>query len=281
MSTWIITGAATGLGRLLTEHVLAEGHQVVAAGLDVVPLADLTARHPSTLVPVIADVTRAADRRTAVTTAKARFGGIDVLVNNAGIDFIGAIEEQEEADYRAVFEVNFFAAVAMVRDVLPTLREQRSGLIINVSSMDGIASLPANAFYSASKFAIESITDALAVEVEHLGIRTLLVEPGSIRTGIIGRTKVSGQRIDDYEPVIGPFLDAVAMPDAPTLLFPGDAAASAAAIYEEAVVAKPRRRLILGSDALANIERAVAALGEDLAANRASAGSIDFASSAS
>ncbi|MGZ6678156.1 MAG: SDR family NAD(P)-dependent oxidoreductase, partial [Nocardioides sp.] len=107
MSTWIITGASTGLGRLLTAHVLSEGHQVVA-------------------------------------TAMTRFGGIDVLVNNAGIDVIGAVEEQDEADDRAVFEVNFFAAVALTRDVLPTLRAQRSGLVINVSSMDGIASLPAN-----------------------------------------------------------------------------------------------------------------------------------------
>ncbi|MGZ4474312.1 MAG: SDR family NAD(P)-dependent oxidoreductase [Nocardioides sp.] len=277
MSTWIITGASTGLGRLLTAHVLSEGHQVVAAGLDVVPLAALEARYPSTLAPVAADVTQPADRRTIVATAMARFGGIDVLVNNAGIDFIGAIEEQDEADYRAVFEVNFFAAVALTRDVLPTLRAQRSGLVINVSSMDGIASLPANGFYSASKFALEGITDALAVEVEHLGIRTLLVEPGSIRTGIIGRTKVSGERIGDYEPVIRPFLDAVAMPDAATLLVPGDAEASAAAIYREAVADEPRRRLILGSDALANIERAVDALGEDIAANRGTAGSIDFA----
>ncbi|WP_020016517.1 SDR family NAD(P)-dependent oxidoreductase [Promicromonospora sukumoe] len=276
MSTWIITGAATGLGRLLAEHILAEGHDVAAAALDVDPLRDLAERYPESLLPVTADITDADARARLVEATRQRFGRIDVLVNNAGVDFIGAVEEQDESDYRAVFEVNFFGAVGMMRAVLPTLREQRGGTIVNISSMDGIASLPVNGYYSASKFALEGITDALAGEVAHLGITTLLVEPGSIRTGIIGRTRVSGARIADYEPAVRPFLDAVALPDAATLLFPGDATASAAAVYAEVTAARPRRRLILGSDALANITGAVDRLQEDVAANAGTAGSVDY-----
>ena len=130
---------------------------------------------------------------------------IDVLVNNAGIAFLGAIEEQNQDDYRALFEVNFFGAVALLRLVLPGMRRRKRGTIVNMSSMDGMASLPANGYYSSSKFALEGLTEALWQEIEPLGLRAFLVEPGSFRTGIEQRTKFSGTPIDAYAATSGAF----------------------------------------------------------------------------
>jgi len=278
MSTWIITGAASGLGRRLAAEALDNGHNVVLADRDTTGAEALVARYPDTAIAVTVDVTDPARRAAAVAAATERFGAVDVLVNNAGIDYIGAIEEQDEADYRRVFEVNFFGAVGMTRAVLPAMRAARSGLIANVTSMDGIASLPVNAFYSASKFALEGLTDALAGEVAHLGIRTLLVEPGSIRTGIEKNTGVSGIRIADYDAVTAPFLGAVASPTAGVDLFPGDPVRTAALMYAEITAAEPRRRLILGSDALANVTAAIARLRDDIEASADVAPQADFAS---
>jgi len=132
--TWLITGASSGLGYAL-------------------------ARFPNTALALTLDVTKPEHRTAAVEQAETRFGGIDVLVNNAGIDFLGAIEEQDERDYRNLFEVNFLAAVALLRMVLPGMRARKRGTIVNVSSMDGIASLPVNGYYSSSKFALEGLTE--------------------------------------------------------------------------------------------------------------------------
>jgi NAD(P)-dependent dehydrogenase (short-subunit alcohol dehydrogenase family) len=212
-----------------------------------------------------------------VRDATARFGAVDVLVNNAAVDFIGAIEEQEEADYRAQLEVNFFAAVALTRLVLPQMRRRASGTIVNVSSMDGIASLPANGFYSASKFALEGVTEALWQEIEPLGLRALLVEPGSFRTGIEHRTQASGAPIPDYAQTAGAFREVVGRlsPDQ----FPGDPVRAAEAIYREVArpdASAPRRRLVLGSDAHRRISAKVAQLQQDLDGGRDLAFSTDF-----
>jgi len=172
---------------------------------------------------------------------------IDVLVTNAGIDFLGAIEEQNQDDYRALFEVNFFGAVALLRLVLPGMRRRKRGTIINLSSMDGMASLPANGYYSSSKFALEGLTEALWREIEPLGLRTLLVEPGSFRTGIAQRTKLSGTPIDAYAATSGAFrsmMNALS-PD----LFPGDPIRAAAVIYPVVKSGRLRHWVILGSDA--------------------------------
>jgi NADP-dependent 3-hydroxy acid dehydrogenase YdfG len=141
-STWLITGASSGLGYALAEYVLQQGDQVVAAARTLEPMAALTERYPDAGLALTLDVTDPQQRADAISQAEARFGAIDILVNNAGIDFIGAIEEQEEKDYRAQFEVNFFAAAALLRQVLPGMRARGRGTIINISSMDGIASLP-------------------------------------------------------------------------------------------------------------------------------------------
>ena len=153
--TWLITGASSGLGKALAEHVLAHGDRVVATASSTQATTELAACYPQTALAVRLDVTEPADHAAAVRAAEERFGSIDILVNNAAIDFVGALEEQEESDYRRLFEVNFFGAVGLTRAVLPGMRSRRSGVIVNVSSMDGLASLPANGYYSASKFALE------------------------------------------------------------------------------------------------------------------------------
>src|SRR5579859_5483530 len=196
--TWLITGASSGLGYALAQYVLERGDRVVLAARSLNAMTALAARYPNTAIAVALDVTKPAERAAAVHEAEARFGAIDVLVNNAGIDFIGAIEEQDERDYRTQFEVNFFGAVAMLRLVLPGMRERKRGTIVNVSSMDGLASVPVNGYYSSSKYALEGLTEALWQEIEPIGLRALLVEPGSFRTGIEQRSKFSGSQIDAY-----------------------------------------------------------------------------------
>jgi NAD(P)-dependent dehydrogenase (short-subunit alcohol dehydrogenase family) len=246
-STWLITGTSSGLGYALAEHVLEQGDHVVLAAPTMEATRELTERHSETALAIELDVTDPAQRADAVRQAELRFGAIDVLVNNAGIDFIGAIEEQDEDDYRRVFEVNFFGPVALLRLVLPGMRERGRGTIVNVSSMDGIASLAANGYYSASKFALEGVTEALWQEIEPLGLRALLIEPGSLRTGIEQRTTFSGIPVDAYRATSGAFrtmVDTVG-PER----YPGDPARVAAAIYEVVNSEQRRHWVLLGSDA--------------------------------
>jgi NAD(P)-dependent dehydrogenase (short-subunit alcohol dehydrogenase family) len=224
--------------------------------------------------PLVLDVTNAEQRTAIVSQAEARFGGIDVLVNNAGIDFLGAIEEQDERDYRAQFEVNFFGAVALLRLVLPGMRRRKQGTIVNVSSMDGIASLPVNGYYSSTKFALEGLTEALWQEIEPLGLRAFLVEPGSFRTGIELRTKFSGKTIEDYSATSGAFR---AMADRVTPeMFPGDPDRFAAAIYEIVASNSPRHWVVLGSDAMRRIGAKLDMLRAELEAGKDMAVSTDY-----
>ena len=272
--TWLITGAGTGLGRALARHVLDEGDRVVLATRAGHDLSEIERHYPGTALSVELDVTDADLRRVAVQRAQEWSGAIDVLVNNAAVDFIGAVEEQREEDYRAQFEVNFFAAVELTRLVLPGMRERRQGTIINISSMDGIASLPANGFYSASKFALEGLTEALWQEIEPIGLRAFLVEPGSFRTGIEQRTHVSGVPIPDYDATSGAFIRAVSsvQPE----MFPGDPDRAAEAISRNVRSPKPRRWLILGSDAYRRIGDKLAQLHSEYDNGYELAASTDF-----
>src|SRR2546423_4856371 len=246
-STWLVTGASSGLGYALAEHVLEQGERVVLAARTLDPMVALADRYPDTALAIPLDVTDAQQRTDAVSQAGARFGAVDILVNNAGIDFIGAIEEQDEKDYRDQFEVNFFAAAALLREVLPGMRARGRSTIINVSSMDGIASLPVNGWYASSKFALEGLTEALWQELEPIGLRAFLVEPGSFRTGLETRTKFSGTTIDDYAATSGAFREMLKTitPE----MWPGDPARAAAAIYHVVNSDEARHWVILGSDA--------------------------------
>ncbi|HYG06384.1 MAG TPA: SDR family NAD(P)-dependent oxidoreductase [Stenotrophomonas sp.] len=275
---WLVTGASSGIGLALAEYLLERGQRVVLAARTTPEMTELAKRYPQSALAMELDVTDARQRLALVAGALARFGHVDVLVNNAAIDFLGAVEEQREADYRAQFEVNFFGAVEMIRLVLPGMRARRSGTIINVSSMDGIASLPANGFYSASKFALEGLTEALWQEVEPLGLRALLVEPGSVRTGIERRTHFSGEPLADYASTSGAFRKLVASvtPD----MFPGDPVRVAAAIFNEAMFPSGRHWVVLGSDALRRIRGKLDAFCKDLDSSARTAAQTDYPGSA-
>lgn len=272
--TWFVTGAATGLGAALAEHVLEAGDRVVLAARRSHDLAGVRARFPDTALTVELDVVDAAQRREAVAAAEAWAGGIDVLVNNAAVDFLGAIEEQDEADVRAQFEVNVFAPVELIRLVLPGMRARGRGTVVNVSSMDGISALPANGYYSATKFALEGLTESLWQEIEPIGLRAFLVEPGSFRTGIESRTHVSGRPIPDYDATAGAFVRAVSTvrPEQ----FPGDPQRAAVAIARNVRAADPRRWLVLGSDAYRRIGDRLARFHAEFDTGRELAASTDF-----
>ncbi|MGW0860510.1 oxidoreductase [Streptomyces sp. NPDC002690] len=272
--TWLITGASSGLGKALAEHVLANGDQVVATASSTQATTELASRYPETALAVRLDVTDPADRVAAVRAAEERFGGIDILVNNAAIDFIGALEEQEESDYRRLFEVNFFGAVALTRAVLPGMRARRSGTIVNVSSMDGLASLPANGFYSSSKFALEGFTEALWQEIEPIGLRAMIIQPGSFRTGIENRTKASGEAIADYADTAGAFRGM--MGSLTPEMFPGDPERAAEAIWQVATAQETPHWVVLGSDAQRRIGVKLEQLQAEFEAGKDLAYSTDF-----
>ncbi|UBU14890.1 oxidoreductase [Nonomuraea gerenzanensis] len=276
--TWLITGASSGLGRALAEYVLDRGDQAVVTASSTRATTELAARHPSTALALPLDVTDPQQRAAGVKQAEERFGGIDVLVNNAGIDFIGALEEQEESDYRRLFEVNFFGAVALTRLVLPGMRARRRGIVVNVSSMDGLASLPANGYYSASKFALEGFTEALWQEIEPLGLHAMIVQPGSFRTGIEHRTKASGAPIDDYSATAGAF--RAMMGTLTPEMFPGDPVRAAAAMYDAVTAGRPRHWLVLGSDAHRRIDAKLRLLRAEFDAGERVAVGTDFPGSA-
>lgn len=272
--TWLITGASSGLGQALAAHVLSKGDQAVVTASSTQATTELAARYPQTALAYKLDVTDPEDRVRAVSAARERFGGIDVLVNNAAIDFIGALEEQEEDDYRRLFEVNFFGAVALTREVLPVMRAQRSGVVVNVSSMDGLASLPANGYYSASKFALEGFTEALWQEIEPLGLRAMIIQPGSFRTGIENRTRASGEAIADYAATAGAF--RAMMGSLTPEMFPGDPERAAAAIHSAVGAGEPPHWVVLGSDAQRRIGVKLEALRGAFEAGREVALSTDF-----
>jgi short-subunit dehydrogenase len=274
MAVWLITGAASGLGHSLAEEVLNRGEDVVLTSRRLEPMAELAAKYPDNALVLSLDVTSAEQRAEVVGRAEQRFGAIDVLVNNAGIDFVGAIEEQDESDYRAVFEVNFFAPVAMTRLVLPGMRDRDRGTIVNISSMDGLASLPANGLYSASKFALEGLTEALWQEIEPLGLHAIVIQPGSFRTGIEQRTQQSGQPIDAYAATAGAFRGMLGSltPE----MFPGDPVRAAKAIYQVVTSDDPPHWVPLGSDAYRRIGAKLSALRQEFEAGQELAISTDF-----
>jgi NAD(P)-dependent dehydrogenase (short-subunit alcohol dehydrogenase family) len=274
-STWLVTGASSGLGLAIARHALEHGHRVVLAARTAAPMHALADAYADTAEVVVLDVTDAAQRAAAIDRTHERFGSLDILVNNAGIDYLGAIEEQEEEDYRQTFEVNFFGAVALLRLALPGMRARGRGVIANMSSMDGMASLAANGYYSSSKFALEGLTEALWQEIAPLGLVATLIEPGSFRTGIEARTRFSGATIDAYEATSGAF--RVAMENSDDAMFPGDPVSAAAVIFDVLTSQAIPQRLILGGDAHRRVAAKLTKLCEEHQAGRELAYSTDFA----
>ncbi|HEY0345344.1 MAG TPA: SDR family NAD(P)-dependent oxidoreductase [Solirubrobacteraceae bacterium] len=256
---WLITGASSGFGRAIAEAALERGERVVA-----------TARTApqelagDRLLSLPLDVTQPSEREAAVEAALERFGRIDVLVNNAGRTQVGAVEETTDEELRALFDLHFFAPAALTRLVLPHMRRQGGGAIVQMSSVGGQITAPGFGAYCATKFALEGLTQTLRDEVAEFGVRTLIVEPGAFRTGLFrpGAAYESAE-MPEYESVVGPTRAYVRGNDGEQ---PGDPAKAAAAILTALDAPQPPLRLVLGADAIANVRRRLDGLVEELSA---------------
>ena len=205
---WFITGCSTGFGRELVLRVLQRGWNVVVSARNAAQIADIVENQPNALA-VKLDVTDQGQIDAAVAAAVEKFGRIDVLVNNAGYGYQSSAEEGEEHEIRAMFDANVFGLFALTRAVLPVMRAQKSGHILNITSVAGLIGYPASAYYSASKHAVEGFSDSLRVETAALGIQVTCVEPGPFRTDWAGRSlKQTPNRIADYADTAGARLDA-------------------------------------------------------------------------
>jgi len=261
--TWFITGASTGFGRAFAEHALARGHNVVATARKVKgsALDSLAKVAPDRVLTLVLDVTRAGAAEAVVRAAVERFGRIDVLINNAGYGLVGAFEETSDAELRALMETNFFGALNVTRAALPTLRAQKSGAIVNISSLGGQLSFAGFSAYSASKFAIEGISEALALEMAPFGVKVLIVEPGQFRTNLAGPSLRHMPIIEDYRDVVGATRDFARAMDGTQ---EGDPRKAAAAIETALDSPNTPLRLQLGADAVDAIRGHSEALLQDL-----------------
>ena len=248
MSTqnWFITGASSGLGAALAGAALRAGHRVAVTARDSVRLRGLADAHPDKVLPLSMDLTKPSEIEAAIAAAEAWHGGIDVLVNNAALGYSAAIEEGEDQNIRAVFETNVFGVGSTIRAALPGMRARASGTIINISSANGMVSMPALGYYSASKHALEAITDALRDEVAPLGIKVLTVEPGGFRTGIAGRN-LRSPRIDAYAPTAHQIMDFLRVENQDAYA-QGDPERMAQILVDLVESGDMPRRLIMGVD---------------------------------
>lgn len=255
MTTWFITGCSTGLGRSLAQAVLAAGFNAVVTARDPSSVADIVAHHPQRALAVGLDVTDPSSVNEALALARSRFGGIDILVNNAGYGYRAAVEEADDAEVAALFDTNFFGPVSLIKAALPDMRARGSGTIVNISSIAGRLAMPGSAFYSASKFALEGMSDALRRELAPLGIHVLIVEPGAFRTDFAGRSlRGASEGLPAYDGTAGPRRKGSDSSDGTQ---PGDPERAARVILE--TVARPVLpvRLLLGSDAVAIVREEI------------------------
>ena len=248
MSRWLITGCSTGIGREIAREALEAGHQVVVTARRLDAVTDFVENFGDRAVAVALDVTDKAQILAAVAAAEEGFGGIDVLVNNAGYGYLSAVEEGEPSEIRALFDTNYFSVVDAVQAVLPGMRAQGSGHIINISSMTGLVANPPNAFYSSTKFAMEALNEALAKEVAAFGIKVSAVEPGAFRTDWAKRSMhESSNPIEAYAEDVGVRKDLIKQ-FADHL--PGDPRKVGEAVVMLAGLEDPPLRLLLGADVL-------------------------------
>jgi NAD(P)-dependent dehydrogenase (short-subunit alcohol dehydrogenase family) len=277
MKTWFITGSSKGLGAAIAQYAFAQGDNVAA-----------TARNPQTvtaalgnddrLLPLPLDVTSPTQVREAVDATVARFGRIDVVVNNAGRPLMGALEEMSDQQIREQFELNVFATIDVIRAALPTLRAQRSGTIVNLSSMGGVIGFPASSMYNSTKFAVEGLTAGLRHDLAPLGISVLAIEPGMFRTSFLDASTVwtaeNQGSIHDYDDT--PAHRQLAELGALDQTQEGDPDKLAALLYDVVAAGAPLTRLPIGPDAVAGSEQRVADDAAELAPWRDRARATSF-----
>ncbi|GAA2043729.1 oxidoreductase [Yaniella flava] len=248
MATWLITGCSTGLGRALAQRVLEAGHNAVITARNSDTLTELADAYPDTALSLPLDVQYGDQIASAVDAAQERFGGIDVLVNNAGYGYRAAVEEGEMDEIKQMFETNYYGAVAMINAVLPSMRQRGSGMIINISSIGAQRSSAGSGFYTATKAALESTSESLRQEVEPHGIRVAIVQPGPFRTDFAGRSlHQSAEPIAAYADTAGRRRKETDTMDGNQ---PGDPVRAAQAILTLAEAENPPMRLILGKEAV-------------------------------
>ncbi|WP_321814711.1 MULTISPECIES: oxidoreductase [unclassified Paraburkholderia] len=272
---WFITGASRGIGALIAEAALANGNAVVAAGRNVAAIVERLGESDA-LLPVALDVTDEAQAQTAVQAATEKFGRIDVLINNAGFGLLGAIEESSDKDVRRMYDTNVFGLLNVTRAVLPVMRAQRSGHVINISSVGGYRAAAGFGAYSSTKFAVEAITEALHAELKPLGIQATVVEPGYFRTDFLDASSllVAQNVIADYDETSGAVRRRAVQMNHNQ---PGDPKKLAAAMVTLVDASNPPLRLPLGTDTLAAIAAKNAYVEQETQTWKALSASTDFA----
>lgn len=259
---WFITGCSTGFGRNLAQEVLQNGGKVAVTARNTNDVKDLVDKYPDTAFAIALDVTKPQQVKEAVQEAIDKFGHIDVLVNNAGIGYFGAIEESEDDQVRRMFEINFFGLAAVTKEVLPHLRKQRSGHIINISSVGGSVAFPGIGMYNATKFAVTGYSESLAKELAPLGIKVTVIAPSGFRTDWAGRSANNSKiEIEDYKGTAHTNQDAIRGNSG---VQPGDPVRAAQAIMKIVETEDAPVRLFLGAGALKGIRNKMAEMQTDI-----------------
>lgn len=245
---WLITGCSTGFGRALATYTLSLGNKVAVTARNIADVQDIVAGNEANSIVLKLDVTDPEQIKTAVQQTLEAFGRIDVLVNNAGIGYFGAVEESEDVAVRKMFEINFFGLTKMIQETLPVMRAQRSGHIVNIASIGGLVGFPAVGFYNATKFAVDGLSESLAKETAALGIKVTIVAPSGFRTDWAGRSAANSSIvIDDYASTAGKNKNDIRGYSGNQ---PGDPVKAAHAIVQVVESDDPPLRLLLGSAAL-------------------------------
>ena len=269
---WFITGCSTGFGHELAIQTLARGFRVVVTARKPAEVEALAATGEALILKL--DVTDQRQIDAAIKAAEEKFGGIDVLVNNAGIGYFAAIEEGEENEVRRMFEINVFGMSRMIQAVLPGMRKRRTGYIVNISSLAGLRSAPALGFYNATKFAVEGLSGALLQEVEPLGIKVIVVEPSGFRTDWAGRSaNESKKQIVDYAKTAGAWRKEIRADSGKQ---PGDPVRAVKALIAAVESSKPPRHLLLGNDSYEGAMAKLDELRKDFSAVETIARGADF-----
>lgn len=266
MKYWFITGISSGLGKSLAQSVIEKGDFVIGTFRNQSQVEEFNKQYKDKAFAVLLDVTNEEHIETCISKVISEFGRIDVLVNNAGIGFVGAIEETSVQEVKEVFDANFFGTLKVTQAVLPFMRKEKNGNIIQISSHGGIKAFAGFGIYNASKFAVEGFSEALAQEVAPLGIKVSLVEPGPFRTEFAGKGLGEAENIiDDYNETAGLFRTKLKSVDG---IQEGDPIKAAEAIINLVYSEKPSLRLPLGKIALMTIGMKLDSVKSDLEINR-------------
>ncbi|NMG41821.1 SDR family NAD(P)-dependent oxidoreductase [Chelativorans sp. ZYF759] len=259
---WLITGCSSGLGRAFANEVLARGDAAVVSARNTDAVADIVAAHPESALAVDLDVTSDSSVESAVERAVAWRGRIDVLVNNAGFGTVGATEEIDDVEGRAAFEANFFGVHRMLKAVLPHMRAQAGGHVLNISSMLGFSGAAGFSFYSAAKFAVEGLSESLAKEVAPFGIKVTIIEPGPFRTDFRNRSLHTAPLHEAYRETLGPFRENMMAADGKQ---PGDPAKAAALVFDVVDEGDAPLRLPLGEICIGQMRQKIEQVEGDIA----------------